>query len=264
MIKVGNTNVSALKVGSTNVSAAYLNGEQVFGGPQPVPWYTTANYVYAQTNDWNGNTTTAWGWLPVNQFSLDIDSVAFFFNGKLGNVNNAFNLSGECLCTANNHNSCTVQDHIGGSNLVMLTARVYNSSNASSGDYRSDFAFVNDSQFQYSIGFSENAPSISCSLNVAESPRWITGSSSQYNSARQYRDSSNITYVRFAFAPTYNNVTSRKIHNFYVMNNGVKVIDVIPILIISTNKYALYDKISGNYIDHIATDSDYSIDFRGE
>ena len=221
------------------------------------------NYVWAVGSKWNGRKDAAWGWMQILPFTLDIDSVKFFVDAESG-FQYGCNTTGDCLCTARSHSACTVQDHIGGTNPIMLTTRVYDSSNVSSGDYRTDFRVAQaGSTMQYSIQFTRNTPAVIVD-NFSVQQWWNTGSSARYNAAREYRDSSAITYVRFSFGRDSSSNISRKIHKFYVINNHTKVIDVVPIIINATSKYGLYDKVSGNYIDSIATDKNYVIEFNGE
>lgn len=259
MIKIGNLDIENIKLGQSDISAVYLGDNKIY--EESPSWFTEVDYVYTTTTSTWQNYGIAFGWLPVKQFSLDVDSVSFFCDAKKGTCT-----TGQCLCTDSNNSSTTVQTHIGGDGAYMLTTRVYNSSSQSSGDWRVDVpSMAPETQYTFSSAFTVDNPTVEVN-NSPITGRWNSGSAATYNPARQLHDGATIKYIRLSFDPTYTGASykfSSKIHNFCVYNNGEKVIDIIPILITATNRYALYDKISKNYIDSVSANA-LTVYFDGE
>jgi len=271
MIKIGNLDIKNIKLGQADISAAYLGEQEIYSaGPE----FTEVDYVYVYVDDtwYNSHRGLGYGWLPIKSFTIDIDTIKFeneFLVAKEG-ANYTRSTTGFCLCENNDQTGLTVQQHNATTNTVlyMQSIRIYNSDSSNSTyriDSRGDISKENIYPLTSQIVFSSDKPQYSGTPGITQDYGWATGSSSQtWNSARARVDGMTVNYLRFAVDSTESSTYSSKIHKFSVINNDVKVLDLIPVLLTDTNKYALYDKISKNYIDRIVTDDNYTIYFQGE
>lgn len=115
------------------------------------------------------------------------------------------------------------------------------------------------SRLQYTFKFTNTNPTITSNLTF-DSSTWSKGSNYSYRSWRNIQKDRNIYVVYIMPRPNsnlQNGLKSAIIYELSIRNAGVTVFDLVAAYNKNTNRYGLYDLISGEFYDHVYTIEGY-------